>query len=98
MDIYLETVNIYSEMWIYIPKFGHIFLNVDKYSKLWTYTRNVDTMLKSGQNHTKVDKILENDTFDLSKLGIGYSVGSTMIVSISLASTAYNQGMLQIDC
>ena len=44
---------------------------------------------KSGQN-TKVNRILENDNFGLSKLGIGYSIISTTIVSIFLTSTAHN--------
>ena len=48
-------------MWTIISKCGHI-------------PGNVDTMSKSEHNHTKVDRILENDTFDLSKSVIGYSV------------------------
>jgi len=65
-------------MWINIPKYGHI-------------PGNVDTMSKNfGQNHTKVDRILENNTFGLSKSKIGYSVASATIVSIFLVSTAHN--------
>jgi len=51
-----------SKMWTYIPKCGHIPENVDIMSKKW-------------MKHTKMDRILENDTFGLSKSGIGYSLG-----------------------
>jgi len=66
----LRNVDIYSNIWTYIHKCGHIIKNVDIYPKMWTQCQ------KSGQKHTKADKILENDTFDLSKSGIGYSVGA----------------------
>ena len=46
---------------------------------------------KCGQNHTKVDKILVNDTFGLSKLGIGCTIASMTIVSIFLTFTAHNR-------
>jgi len=51
-------------VWTCIQKYGHILENVDTMSK------------KSEQKHTKVDKILENDIFGLSKSGIEYSVGA----------------------
>jgi len=41
---------------------------MDIYPEMWTQCQ------KSGHSHTKVDKILENDTFGLSKLEIGYNV------------------------
>ena len=66
----LENIDIYSEMWTYISKYGSIFQNVDIYPKIWTQCQ------KSGRNYTKMDKILENETFDLSKSGKGYSVGA----------------------
>ena len=46
---------------------------------------------KSRQNHTKMDRIWENGTFCLFKSGIEYSIASTTIVSIFLASTAHNR-------
>ena len=55
-------------MWTNIPKCGHIIRNVNTYPEMWTQCQ------KSGQNHSKVDRILENDTFGLSKSGIGYSL------------------------
>ena len=63
----------------------HIFQNMDIYPKIWTQCQ------KSEHNHTKVNKILKNDIFGLSKSGIGYSVASTTTVSIFLASTAHNR-------
>ena len=74
VDIYLET-STYTlkcryrfRIWTCIPKCGQIFQNVDIYPKMGTQYQ------KSRQNHTKMDKILENDTFAMSKLGIEYSV------------------------
>ena len=70
VDIYLETStytlkceHIYR-IWTYIFKGEQIFQNVDINSEMWTQCQ------KSGQNHTKVDKILENDIIGLSKAGI----------------------------
>jgi len=81
----LWNVDIYSKIWTYIPTCGQLFENMNIYPEIWTQSQ------KSGQNHTKVDRILENDTFGFSKSGIEYSVASTTIVSIFLASTAHNR-------
>ena len=65
-----EDVDIYLETSTYTLKCGHIFLNVGIYFKMWTYTRKYGHNIKKmDRNILRMERILENDTFGLSKSG-----------------------------